>query len=382
MKVCSAILLALLSVLVFANGLGAKDKERALQVSEFGKTKDGAAIQRYVLSNKKNFEVVVTNYGASLVSVKAPDRSGKIADVVFGYDDLDGYEQDKAYIGATVGRYANRIANGALVLDGSTYHIPKNNGPNALHGGLRGFNKKVWTGVDRSTAMAQVVEFSYTSVDGEEGFPGTLKVTVTYTVPAYKNEVRIDYSATTDKDTVLNLTNHSYFNLSGVPTQEILNHEVSIRAEMFTPVNATQIPTGEMRPVADTPFDFRKSTAIGARINGANEQLKIGGGYDVNWVLDKKGKPQILQLAAEAYEPSSGRVLSVETTEPGLQLYTGNSLDGTARGKGGVMYARRTAFCFETQHYADSPNHPNFPTTKLKPGQTFRSTTIYRFSTR
>jgi aldose 1-epimerase len=382
MRVGSAILLAVLSVLIFADGLAANDKERALQVSEFGRTQDGAMIHRYVLTNKKNFEAVVISYGASLVTVKAPDRNGKMADVVFGYDDLDGYEQDKAYIGTTVGRYANRIAGGEFVLDGTTYHIPKNNGPNALHGGIRGFNKKVWMGVDRSTPTAQVVEFSYTSPDGEEGFPGTLKVTVTYTVPADKNEVRIDYSATTEKDTVVNLTNHSYFNLSGMPTQEILNHEVMIRAEMFTPVNSTQIPTGEVRPVAGTPFDFQKSTAIGARINNNSEQLKIGGGYDLNWVLDKKGKPQILQLAAEAHEPASGRVLSVETTEPGLQLYTGNSLDGTAHGKGGVVYARRTAFCLETQHYADSPNHPNFPTTKLKPGHTFRSTTIYRFSTR
>jgi aldose 1-epimerase len=376
----AAVLLAFLSLLIAASSLMAKSPDRQVQISEFGKTRDGATVYRYVLTNQRNIEAVVISYGASLVQLKIPDRDGKIADVVLGYDDLDGYEQDKAYLGATVGRYANRIAGGQFVLDGTTFHIPKNNGANSLHGGIRGFNKKVWTGVDRSRADAQIIELSYTSPDGEEGFPGALKVTVTYTLPADKNELRIDYSATTDKDTVLNLTNHSYFNLTGDPAQEIVNHEILLRAKAFTPVNSALIPTGELRPVAGTPFDFTKSAVIAARINQDNEQLKFGMGYDLNWVLEKKGTG--VQLAAEAIEPTSGRVLEVLTTEPGIQFYTGNSLDGTARGKGGQIYARRTAFCLETQHYPDSPNQPNFPTTELRPGQIYQSTTILRFSTR
>ena len=377
----ATILLVLLSLCLAAPAPYAKNLPRKLQVSEFGKTKDGATVYRYVLTNNKNLEAVVISYGASLVSVKTPDRNGKIADVVFGYDDLDGYEQDKAYIGATVGRFANRLAGGEFVLDGATFHIPKNNGQNTLHGGTIGFNKRVWTGLDRSRADAQVLELSYTSPDGEQGFPGTLKVTVTYTLPADKNELRIDYSATTDKDTVLNLTNHSYFNLSGDPTQQILNHQILIRGQKFVPVNASLIPTGELRPVAGTPFDFTKATAIGTRIDQDNEQLKFGMGYDQTWVLEANGKSGP-QLAAEAFEPVSGRVLEVLTTQPGVQFYTGNSLDGTARGKGGQIYARRTAFCLETQHFPDSPNQPNFPSTELKPGETFQSTTILRFSIR
>jgi aldose 1-epimerase len=375
----AAILLTFLSLLI-STFLMAKGPDRKVQISEFGKTKDGATVYRYVLTNKKNVEAVLISYGASLVQLKIPDREGKIADVVLGYDDLDGYEQDKAYLGATVGRYANRIAGGQFVLDGTTFQIPKNNGANSLHGGIRGFNKKVWTGVDRSRADAQIIELSYTSPDGEEGFPGALKVTVTYTLPADKNELRIDYSATTDKDTVLNLTNHSYFNLTGDATKEIVNHEILLRAKAFTPVNSALIPTGELRPVTGTPFDFTKSAVIGARINEDNEQLKFGMGYDLNWVLEKKGTG--VQLAAEAFEPTSGRLLEVLTTEPGIQFYTGNSLDGTARGKGGQIYARRTAFCLETQHYPNSPNQLSFPTTELKPGQTYQSTTILRFSTR
>jgi aldose 1-epimerase len=377
----TAIVLVLFSFFIAATSLFAKDPQHRVQISEFGKTTDGATVYRYVLTNDKSLEAVVISYGASLVSLKIPDRDGKVADVVLGYDDLDGYEQDKAYIGATIGRYGNRIAGGEFVLDGTTFHIPKNNGPNTLHGGTIGFNKRVWTGVDRSRPGAQVVELSYTSPDGEQGFPGRLTVTVTYTLRTDKNELRIDYSATTDKDTVLNLTNHSYFNLSGVPNQEISNHQVLIHAQRFLPVNSSLIPTGEVRSVAGTPFDFRKATAIGARINQDDEQLKFGMGYDQTWILGGHGKAD-LQLAAEAFEPASGRLLEVLTTQPGVQFYTGNSLDGTARGKGGQLYARRTAFCLETQHFPDSPNHPSFPSTELRPGQTFQSTTIFRFSTR
>jgi aldose 1-epimerase len=377
----TAIVLVLFSLFFATTSVFAKAPQRGIQVSEFGKTKNGATVYRYVLTNDQGLEAVVISYGASLVSLKIPDRDGKLADVVLGYDDLEGYEQDKAYIGATLGRYGNRIAGGEFVLDGTTFHIPKNNGPNSLHGGTIGFNKRVWTGVDRSRAGAQAVELSYTSPDGEQGFPGTLKVTVTYTLQADKNELRIDYSAATDKDTVLNLTNHSYFNLSGVPGQEISNHQVLIRAQKFVPVNSSLIPTGELRPVAGTPFDFTKATAIGARINQEDEQLKFGMGYDQTWILEGNGKAR-LELAAEAFEPASGRLLEVLTTQPGVQFYTGNSLDGTTRGKGGQLYARRTAFCLETQHFPDSPNHPSFPSTELKPGQTFQSTTIFRFSTR
>jgi aldose 1-epimerase len=377
----TAIISAILSLLVFTVCLTAKETPRKVQVSEFGKTKDGITVYRYVLTNNTGLEAVVISYGAALNSVRVPDRNDKVADVVFAYDDITGYEADKAYFGATIGRYGNRIAGGQFVLDETTFHIPKNDGPNTLHGGSTGFNKRIWTGVVRSRADAEVLELNYTSPDGEEGFPGTLKVTVTYTLPADKNELRIDYSATTDKDTVLNLTNHSYFNLTGDPSREILNHELMLHAQEFTPVDSTLIPTGELRPVSGTPFDFTTATAIGSRINQDNEQLKLGRGYDHNWVLEAKGKAGP-QLAAQAYEPTTGRVLEVLTTEPGIQFYTGNFLDGTARGKAGQSYARRTAFCLETQHFPDSPNHPNFPSTELKPGQTFQSTTIFRFSTR
>lgn len=380
-RTSAIIFVAVLSTFVFASCLIAKGTERKVQISEFGKTKDGVTVNRYVLTNRKGVEAIIISYGAALNSLKIPDRDGKLADVVLAYDDISGYEQDKSYFGASIGRYGNRIAGGQFVLDGSTFTLPKNDGPNTLHGGTIGFNKRIWTAVDRSRADAEVLELTYTSPDGEEGFPGTLRATVTYTLPANKNELRIDYSATTDKDTVLNLTNHSYFNLSGAPSQEILNHQLMLRAQEFTPVNATLIPTGELRPVAGTPFDFTKSTAIGSRINQDDQQLKFGKGYDHNWVLESKGKGG-LQLAAEVFEPNTGRVLEVLTTEPGIQFYTGNFLDGSVRGKDGQFYAHRTGFCLETQHFPDSPNHSNFPTTELKSGQTYKSTTIFRFSTR
>ena len=277
-----------------------------------------------------------------------------------GYDDIAGYEKDKAFFGASIGRYGNRIAAGQFTLNGTTYHLPKNDGPNSLHGGSPGFNKRLWTAVDRSYSGAGVVEFSYTSPDGEEGYPGTLKVKVTYTLPADKNELRIDYSATTDKDTVVNLTNHSYFNLSGDMSQEILKHELLLHASEFTPVDATLIPTGELRPVKGTPFDFEQATAIGSRINQDDEQLKFGKGYDHNWVLRRSSDGGV-QPAAVAFEPGSGRVLEVLTTEPGVQFYSGNFLDGSVHGKGDQAYNHRTGFCLETQHFPDSPNHKNFP---------------------
>jgi aldose 1-epimerase len=374
-----AILCALLTLSMLAACLPTNASEGKLQVSDFGKTSDGIPIRRYVLTNKKGVEAVVISYGATLVSLNVPDLNGKPGDVVLGYDTLDGYEQGKSFFGATIGRYGNRIAGGEFTLDGTTFHIPKNDGPNTLHGGTRGFNKRVWTGVDRSRTEAQVLELSYTSADREEGYPGTLRVKVTYTLPAEANELRIDYAATTDKDTVVNLTNHSYFNLSGDTGKEILNHRLLLRASQFTPVDSTLIPTGELRAVRGTPFDFTKPIAIGERIEENDEQLKFGKGYDHNWVLERTEKGA-LQLAAEVYEPTSGRVLQVLTTEPGIQFYSGNFLDGTAKGKGGQVYGHRTGLCLETQHFPDSPNHPQFPSTVLKPGQTYRSSTVLRFS--
>jgi aldose 1-epimerase len=355
--------------------------ESQVQVSDFGKTSEGVSVSRYVLSNKKGVEAMVIGYGATLVSLKVPDRNGKAADIVLGYDDLAGYEQGKSFFGATIGRYGNRIAGGGFTLDGTVFHLPKNDGPNSLHGGTKGFNKRVWTAVDRSRADAQVVELRYTSPDGEQGYPGTLLVKVTYTLPTESNELRIDYAATTDKDTVVNLTNHSYFNLSGDASKEIAGHQLLLRAPQFTPVDATLIPTGELLAVHGTPFDFTKPAAMGARINQDDEQLKFGKGYDHNWVL-KRAEKGGLQLVAEVFEPTSGRVLEVLTTEPGMQFYSGNFLDGTAKGKGGQLYGHRTGFCLETQHFPDSPNHPKFPSTVLKPGEAYRSSTVLHFSVR
>jgi aldose 1-epimerase len=377
----STILLAFVMSLILSTCFNAKSAERKIEVSSFGKTKEGEAVSRYLLSNEKGVEAVVISYGATLVSLKVPDRNDKAGDIVLGYDSLDGYEQDKSYFGATIGRYSNRIAGGQFTLHETVFQLPKNDGPNCLHGGSRGFNKRVWVGVDRSRPDAQVLELTYLSQNGEEGFPGTLKVHVTYTLPLETNELGIEYSATTNKGTVINLTNHSYFNLSGTASQEILDHELLLHALKFTPVDSTLIPTGELRTVRGNPFDFRKPTAIGARINQNNEQLKFGRGYDHNWVLEKTGTNG-LQVAAEVFEPTSGRVLEVLTTEPGIQFYSGNFLDGSVRGKGGQLYDHRTGFCLETQHYPDSPNHPKFPSTELKPGRTYRSTTVFRFSSR
>lgn len=361
--------------------LGAQGAENHVKVSAFGKTADGRSVSRYLLSNSKSVEATLIDYGASLVSLKVPDRNGKSMDVVLGYDDIAGYEKDKSFFGASIGRYGNRIAGGQFILNGMTFHVPKNDGPNSLHGGTPGFNKRLWTAIDRSNPGAEVVEFSYTSPDGEEGYAGTLMVKVTYTLPDDKNELKIDYAATTDKDTVVNLTNHCYFNLSGDMSQEILKHQLLLHASEFTPVDSTLIPIGELKPVKGTPFDFEQSTAIGSRINQDDEQLRFGKGYDHNWVL-RRSDHAGLQLAAVAFEPSSGRVLEVLTTEPGVQFYSGNFLDGSAHGKGGQAYNHRTGFCLETQHFPDSPNHKNFPSTVLKAGQTYRSSTIFRFSTR
>jgi aldose 1-epimerase len=341
----------------------------------FGKTPDGQNVDLYTLANKNGAEVAITNFGGSVVSIKVADRQGKIEDVVLGYDSLDGYVSDKAYLGAVIGRYGNRIAQGRFTLDGATYTLARNNGENSLHGGIKGFNKAVWNAREVAGKDGPSVELTYLSKDGEEGYPGNLAVKVVYTLTE-RNELKIDYSATTDKKTVVNLTNHSYFNLNPGGSN-ILQHVVMTDADKFTPVDAALIPTGELRSVAGTPFDFRKPTAIGARIEQDDEQLKLGHGYDHNFVLNKRGKG--VELAARVVEPRTGRVLEVLTSEPGVQFYTGNFLDGV-RGKGGKEYRRRSAFCLETQHFPDSPNHPKFPTTELKAGEKYHSTTIYKFS--
>ncbi|MGB8029557.1 MAG: aldose epimerase family protein [Terracidiphilus sp.] len=341
------------------------------KMAVFGTTPDGVSVPIYTLTSGQ-IEVRVTAYGAHLVSVQAPDRTGKMADVVLGYDSLQGYLADnKTYLGGIVGRYGNRIAGGKFTLDGKTYQIPLNDGPNALHGGPKGFNQYVW----KSDEVPDGVEFTLVSPDGDMGFPGTLTVKVRYTLKG--NTLRIDYSATTDKPTVVNLTNHAYYNLHGDDQGNILDHKMEIDADRFTPVNSTLIPTGELAPVAGTPLDFRKVEVIGARIGDDYQQLKIAGGYDHNWVLN--GKIGTLHLAAIVTDSVSGRELTVETTEPGVQFYSGNFLDGSFTGRHGVKYTKHSGLCLETQHFPDSPNHPDFPSTVLRPGETMHSTTTLTF---
>ena len=338
---------------------------------DFGKTREGAAVRIFTLTNSHGVEATITNYGGRVVSLKVPDKSGAMGDVVLGFDSLEGYLNENPFFGALVGRYANRIGHAQFTLDKVLYKVPKNDGDNALHGGLRGFDKVVWTPRELPDGG---LELTYLSKDGEEGYPGNCKVTVVYHLTD-ANELKIDYSATTDKDTVVNLTNHSYFNLKG--SGDILGHMLTLNADHFTPVDSGLIPTGVLQPVAGTPFDFKKSTAIGGRIDQGDEQLKLGKGYDHNWVLNKKGSE--LSLAARVEDPTTGRVMEVWTTQPGIQFYTGNFLDGTIKGKKGWVYARRSALCLETQHFPDSPNKPKFPSVVLRPGIEFKSTTIYKF---
>jgi aldose 1-epimerase len=350
-----------------------------MQKQAFGKIQDGQSVDLYTLTNKYGMTVAISNFGGTLVSLEVPDRDGKLGDVVLGYDNPADYENGKAHFGGTIGRYANRIAHGKFTLDGVVYTLPLNNGENTLHGGIRGFDKHVWSAKDVSSSAGEALELIYVSKDREEGFPGTLTVKAVYTLLADQNAVRIDYTATTDKDTVLNLTNHSYFNLAGQGNGDILQHQLTLYASQFTPIDATLIPTGKLQDVHNTPFDFLHPMAISVRSNMDDQQLKLGRGYDHNWVLDKRS-PSSLSPAARAYDPQSGRVLEVSTTEPGMQFYTGNFLDGTDHGKNGKVYGYRSAFCLETQHFPDSPNHKDFPSTVLKPGKTFRSTSIYNFS--
>ena len=368
----------LLFVVVLLLGILSTNAQKISKES-FGKTADGESVDLFTLTNRNGMEAKITNYGGIVTTLTAPDRNNKYADVVLGFNDLDSYLKGHPYFGALVGRYGNRIAKGRFTLNGVEYKLAVNNGENHLHGGIKGFDKVVWTARSMRTKLGPALSLTYVSKDMEEGYPGNLTVKVVYTL-TNNNELRIDYSASTDKDTVTNLTHHSYFNLAGEGTGDILNHQLLLKASRFTPTDAGSIPTGELRNVQGTPFDFLKSTSIGARINQDEEQLKFGGGYDHNWVVN--GRAGTLRQAASVYESTSGRVMDVWTTEPGIQFYTGNFLDGTLTGKSGKAYARRNGFCLETQHYPDSPNKPKFPTTTLRKGATYRSTTIYRFSAR
>jgi aldose 1-epimerase len=353
---------------------GSKHQGQVEQRS-FGQTKDGKPVTLFTLKNNSGAEAGIINYGGLVIFLKVPDRNGHFDDVVLGYDNLADYIKDSPYFGALIGRYGNRIAKGKFTLDGKEYKLAINNGPNALHGGLVGFDKVVWEPKVLVSLDGPALELRYTSKDGEEGYPGTLTVKAVYTLTS-DNALKLEFTATTDKDTVINLTQHSYFNLAG--KGDILNHVVTIPADKFTPVDSTLIPTGELKPVEGTPFDFRTPTAIGARINQDDQQLKYGGGYDHNWVINKQmGK---LTLMGRVYEPSTGRVLEVYSTEPGLQFYTGNFLDGKLTGKGGWVYQFRNGFCMEAQHYPDSPNQPNFPSVVLKPGQEYHNTINFKFS--
>lgn len=357
------VILAVMTTALTAQGAVTKEP--------FGTTPDGTAVEVYTLKSDA-VEARIMTYGARIVSIKTADKNGKVADVVLGYDTLAGYIDDgKTYFGSVVGRYGNRIAKGKFSLDGKQYSLPLNNGVNSLHGGTVGFDKLVWTGKE----IPNGVELTLVSKDGDQGYPGTLTTHVRYTL--HGNALKIDYTATTDKDTVQNLTNHSYFNLSG-GERLILDEEIMVNAAKYTPVDSGLIPTGELAPVAGTPFDFTKSTVIGARIDQPNEQLKLGGGYDHNWVLN--GANGVEKVAAKVHDPVSGRVLTVTTTQPGVQFYTGNSIAGPLHGKQGATYVKNSGLCLETQHFPDSPNHPAFPTTELKPGQAMHSTTTFTFS--
>ena len=344
----------------------------------FGTTTEKKSVDLYTLTNANGVEVSIMTYGGIVVSMKVPDRKGQLQEVTLGYDTLDGYlKNNSPYFGALIGRYGNRIGKGKFSLSGREYRLAVNNGESHLHGGVRGFDKAVWKPTEVRGQKSVGLKLDYVSADGEEGYPGALTVTVVYTL-TNDNELKMDYAATTTKETIVNLTNHAYFNLGA--DANILKHEVMINADRFTPISEAFIPTGELRSVKGTPMDFTTPTAIGARIKQKDEQLVRGNGYDHNWVLNRKDGS--LSLAARVEEPTSGRVLEVLTTEPGVQFYTGNFLDGTIKGKGGKLYQQRAGFCLETQHFPDSPNHANFPSTVLKPGQKYGTTTVYKFSTK
>ncbi|MGE8185995.1 aldose epimerase family protein [Pseudomonas sp. NPDC086278] len=361
--------------------LSAQAAGLSVEHKAFGKTNDGTPVEQYILRNSHGLQATVITYGGVLQSLKVPGKDGKAEDIVLGFDDVQGYQSGTAYFGATIGRFGNRLANGAFELDGKHYQVPKNDGPNSLHGGPLGFDKHVWKAQPTKGKDSVGVTLTYLSVDGEMGFPGNLQTEVTYSLTEH-NELRIDYKASTDKPTVLNLTNHSYFNLAGAGNGDVLKQVATLYAAQYTPVNATLIPTGELAPVAGTPMDFTQPTAIGKNIKADHPQLKFAepkqGGFDFNWVLDAKG--DVSKLAADVSDPQSGRRLQLYTSEPGVQFYTGNFLDGTVKGKAGKIYPHWGAFTLETQHYPDSPNQPNFPSTRLDPGKTYTQSVVLKFS--
>ncbi len=353
--------------------------QSSMTKTSFGRLPDGREVSQYTLTSRSGIAAQIITYGATITSLRVPDRNGKIDDVVLGYDSLQGYIDGASYFGAIVGRYGNRIGKGRFQLDGKQYQLTINDGENHLHGGKQGFNKVLWDAKVLNDSGEPSLQLQYVSRDGEEGYPGTVTLKVTYTLTG-KNELRIDYEGTTDQPTILNPTQHSYFNLTGSFTNTILNHQLMIEADSFTPVDKGLIPTGEIVSVANTPMDFRSPVAIGAHINDSNEQLAFGRGSDHNWVL--RNSTGRIRKAAELYEPNSGRLMTVSTDQPGLQFYTGNFLDGTAKGKNGIAYQYRTGLCLETQAFPDTPNKSQFPPVTLRPGQTYRQTTIYQFSTR
>jgi aldose 1-epimerase len=349
-----------------------------MKKTEFGKTAAGESVKMVTLSNPNGCEASIIAYGATLVTLTMPDQKGRFTDVVLGFKTIEEYLKNPFFIGGTIGRYGNRIAGGKFVLNGKEVILARNNGENHLHGGIRGFHTVVWETEENPSAEGEGLKLSYLSRDGEEGYPGNLSTEVTYRLTK-DNTLRIDYRAVADMDTVVNLTNHSYFNLAGEGSGDILGHRMMINADRFTPVNGGSIPTGELQPVRETPLDFTKPAGIGGRIDAPHEQIRLGGGYDHNFVLNRKDGG--LVPAACVLDPVSGRVMEVWTTEPGLQFYSGNFLDGSMSGKNGSPYSRRSGFCLETQHYPDSPNRPEFPSTVLKAGEEYRSTTEYKFLT-
>jgi aldose 1-epimerase len=358
-------------------GIAMAEAGQSITKKPYGRMPDGTAVDIYTLTNKNGLEATITTYGGIVVTLKVPDRDGKLGDIVLGRPSLDDYIKDSPFFGALIGRYGNRIAKGKFTLDGKTYTLAVNDGPNHLHGGVKGFDKVVWQAKPKDTPEGPALELTYVSKDGEEGYPGTLTATATYTL-TNANELKVDYVATTDKATVVNLTNHSYFNLDGDGSPSILDEDLQLMASRFTPIDKTSIPLGELRPVAGTPFDFLKPHKIGERINADDEQIRNGQGYDHNFVVD--GTAGQLRPAAKAFSAKTGRLMEILTTEPGVQFYSGNFLTARLIGKNGQPYAKRSGFCLETQHFPDSPNEPSFPSTELKPGQTYKSTTVHRFS--